>query len=182
MSELSRPYEDVVLYQGDDLARVQDFVERMKRAAVASADPQRLGDDVEGLASIAAEYDEFIVGAVERGVTVRVEALPGRKYRAMMAEHPPRKPLRDDDGAVVESWPDDEANGFNVETISDPLVKACADEREDFIDDLSDGNFSRLFEAAVRVNETAGPDPKARLSSAFGQISSEHSTSPERMD
>lgn len=186
--KLTRASQEVVLYQGDDLARIQEFVQRLRRAGASLS--TRMDDDEDAVETIRAEYDAFIPGAVERGATVRVEALPGRKYRALVAEHPPRQPVRDEDGKVTQAWPEDYERGFNVETMADPLVVACtpADQfgsigdRDAFLDDLSDGNFSRLYSAAVHVNEESGPDPKARLSSQPAQTSGETSESPERMD
>jgi hypothetical protein len=108
----------------------------------------------------------------------------------LLAEHPARKVIeKAEDGTEREvTHPDDEI-GWNAETLPEPLVKAslCPDQfesiekRDAWLDGLSDPEFSRLYSAAVGLNISGGPDPKARLSSLLDLTSTETSKSPERL-
>jgi hypothetical protein len=188
--KIQRAFKDVVLYQGEDLATYQDFISRLRTIAAEQLHNPRQGDDeAAALSELRSQYDEFIPGAIERGETLRVTAPPGRRFRELVAAHPPRRPVKGDDGETVEEWPDDNKRGCNVDKIATPLVVACvtgefADRTEatEYVEDLSDGNFNRLVSAAFEVNEETGPDPKVRLSSAIGRISDETSEPLERMD
>jgi hypothetical protein len=89
-------------------------------------------------------------------VTFRLRALPKPKWRALLAEHPPRR--GDDDRPD----PDDAAVGVNMETFWDAIIRACLVEPE--IDDeawsmmtgddgrLTDRQLGALSDAAWSVN------------------------------
>lgn len=187
MPKLTRPTLDVVLFDGADIGKIEGLLLAVKRAAASTAS-RRLGDIGE-LDAATQEYDEAVAEAVPRGVTLKIEALPRRRWRELVAEHPPRPDVKDEGGEVVESYPDDHALGFNFDSMADDLVRACIaegqfdsrGERDEFLDDLSDGNFSRLYSAAIRLNQDGGPDPKVRLSSASARTSAETSESPARL-
>lgn len=51
----------------------------------------------------------------------------------------------------------------------------------EFLDDLADGDWAKVYSAAVMLNQSMGPDPKVRLSSHLAQTSDETSTSPARL-
>jgi hypothetical protein len=152
----------------------------------------------------AQDYDKFLEAALERATHVKMAALARTPYRELLAAHPPREDRRapdstDSEGAVVkgdviETFTQDRQLGFNADSIAEPLIVGCLkawdeDARPEgegrqfdndralqaFVDNLSDGHFSRLFSAAVQLNQTVGPDPKARLSSVLAQMSSETS-------
>lgn len=205
----SRPFTTVVLFQGGDLDPLEERRAAFQRAtldALRSSTPLRIGDDGEddeGITSEAdekaREHDEFLEEALERATKVKIAALPRKAEAALILEHPPRSDVTAPDtlgpegetidGDVLETFPQDAAYGFNIESIAEPLVLGClrawdgTDEwppvRPDdeprqfdtdadlqaFVDDLGDADFSRLFSAAVKLNRGGGPDPKVRLSS-----------------
>jgi hypothetical protein len=176
----ARATTTVVLFQGDDLDPIEEHRAAVERAAIASAAPLRVGD--EGIpASVleaAADYDAFIEGAVERAIHLRLVAVPRRRYRELLAAHPAR------DGNEA-----DEAAGFDVDGLTDELVPECVapgqfdtdEERDEFLDDLSDAEWSRVASAAVKLNEGGAPDPKARMTSHLTPASGETSESPARL-
>ena len=159
----------VPLFQGDDLARIEDLEGRALAArAVEGARRMNAGSDA---LDAAKAHDDFVTEATERAVQVTMQALPRKKWAALVAEHPAEK---DNTEHLL--------HGFNVESMSDPLVLACVQSavspdpefvpdwtteaaRQEFLDSLSDGDFSKLFSAAVVLNKATGSDPKADLSS-----------------
>jgi hypothetical protein len=195
----SRPFTTVILFQGADLDPIAERRAAYQRAELERlADaPRRLGDDLpESEASEKArDHDEFMEGALERATHVKLGAVSRKKYRELLAAHPPRPDVKDpESGEVTETFPDDQRFGFDVTAMGEPLILGCLAawdedirptqpdvperqfdsdrERQAFVDDLSDGEFSRLFSAAVGLNQGVGPDPKARLSSTHDRMSS----------
>lgn len=171
---------EVVLYQGDDYDRFTELSAAVEAAAMAAdrSGARRLGDD-EPTTAAAAEYDAFVEEAVGRGVTVRLEAIPRKDFRALVVKHPARE-----GNDVDKGW------GFNFETMCDDLVPASIPltdqfsseaERETFLDSLSDADYSRLYTAAVEVNQGGGPDPFVKLSSRLARTSGETQKPPARL-
>lgn len=164
---------EVVLMQGDDAARAEELLADIERIA---AGPQ-LRMNGEAVGSAIHAYNEHVEKAAERGVTLAVTAIPRRKFRALMADHPPRSGNEDDADA-----------GFNVDTFGDDLVPACITtefpsiaDRDALLDSLSDAQWGRLVSAAVSANIGGQIDPKARLSSPLDQRSEEISELPDRL-
>lgn len=182
---LNRRTTTVILFQGDDLDPIADRLVAVQRAAATSS-PRRLSEEDPTSVSVH-DYDAFMDKAVERAVKINLVALPRKAYRDLLAEHPVRL-VPGEDGKQV-PHEDDAPYGFNSETFGDSLVPACiADgqfdsdaERDAFVDDLSDGDFSKLYSAAIDLNRSLGPNPKARLSSHLEPTSEETSASPERL-
>lgn len=176
----ARATTTVVLYQGDDLDPIEEHRAAVERAALVNRAPNRVGDEGMPAAVIEAaeDYDAFMEGAVERAIHLHLVALPRRRYRELLAAHPPR----DDDKA-------DEAAGFNIDAFSDALVPESIApgqfdtdaDRDAFLDDLSDAEWSQVASAAVRINEGGAPDPKARMASHLTRESDETSESPARL-
>lgn len=178
---------EVVLFQGGDYDHIETLALEVEAAAqVVASRSARLGDDDEtDVRTKASEYDAAVAEAAERGLTVVVVALPRKQYRGLINEHPPRE-----DNEQDRSW------GFNYETLADPLVPASVPlvdpeteavqfasegDRQSFLDELSDGDFSRLYSAAIKVNQGGGINPKVSLSSRLGPTSSESSERPARL-
>lgn len=158
---------EVVLFQGDDLDPIETLRAKVEEAALVSdGTSRRLNDDP--VLSAAQEYDAFVDAAIERAVKVTLQALGRKQYRGLVEKHPPRPENEGD-----KEW------GFNSDTFGDDLVPACiadgqfesARDMDAFLDDLSDGDWSRLVSAALMLNQGSGPDPKARLSSRVAQTS-----------
>ena len=180
MTTLKPRTTSLVIYQGDDMERIAD----LKRAADVAArtyeadqkSPARVGDDISDADVQAARdaFDAFVDEASERAVEVKVRALPRKVFRNLMADHPPRV---EGDG---EEHIDDGPFGVNVETFADALLSYDHDgirsvveptfptsaDRQAFLDDLSDGDYSDLFVRAYYLNRNSGADPKAARFSA----------------
>lgn len=185
-------YLDADRHQIDALRKVlTQAVENAANAIVdaAKASPLRIGDapeppkligDDPNVIAAAGAYDEFVAEAAERGVKVEVTYMGGRKWRGFVAAHPPRK-----DNEADEEW------GFNFLTLGDDVVPPCVTaiggkaldsaEREAAIDDLSDGDFSRVYSAVLKINTGRGPDPKDSILAKLPKTSPETSESPERL-
>ena len=194
-----------VIYQGDDMGRLADLrraadiAERLAEQDTGSA--KRLGD-TEAQAEVQAAqdaYDAFVDEAAERAVTVELKSIGRRRFRDLMAEHPPRKvaakPSEDDEDEVPTDaevdHPDDAGFGVNIETFGEALLtyidaddptirtitapdfagrKAVAA----FIDDeLADGDFDSLWVTAYALNRQPSADPKASRFSAAPRSSTE---------
>lgn len=184
MSELiPKRTDEVVLYLDEDQHQINALRKALTNAIASAANntasAQRIGDDDE-VAAAAAAYDAFVAEAAERGVKVEITNMPGRKWRAHAANHPPRKDNEDD-----EEW------GFNFLTLGDDVVPPCVtaiggtpidgEARVAAIDDLSDGDFSRVYSAVLRLNTGRGPDPKDSILAKLPKTSPETSESPARL-
>lgn len=167
--------DEVVLYSDADQHQIDALRRAIETAATSSPSPLRLGDD-DDVVTAATAYDEFVAEAAQRGTKVTLENMPGRKWRALVAEHPPREG-NDDDA----EW------GFNVLTFADACVPPCVTgidgqpATEDDIDSLNDGDFSRVYAAVLRVNTGRGPNPKDSISATLRKTSPETSGSPARL-
>lgn len=186
MSLTLKPNSTVVtLLQGDDLDRVAELLAAVTQAASLTS-PSRIGDADPTQDAIRA-YDAFMDEASERAVKVELVALPRKRYREMVAAHPARMVPGPDGAEVVHE--DDADAGFNTDTLGDDLVPLSFApgqfgtdfERDEFVDALSDGQFSVLYSAALGLNRGFGPNPKARLSTHLAQTSGETSEPPERL-
>lgn len=174
MTALKPRTTTVVLFQGDDLDPLN---ERLSAVVQAAPSARRIGDS-DALADAQRAYDEFADEALDRAARITLQAMGHRKWRDLLLANPPR-----------EGDEDDEAAGFNVEEFGYTVVPASIApgqfdsdrERDDFLDSLSDGDFSKLYSAAMGLNQNMGPDPKARLSSPPAQTSGETSESPARL-
>lgn len=178
MPTISARTTTVTLFQGEDYDRERELRAAVERAAVQADNPRRLGDS-QDVRAAAAAYDAFVEEAAERGVTVTLQALKRTQWREMVSKHPVRE-----DNDVDAGW------GFNYETLCDDLVPASVltgdqfhNERavQDFLDELSDADFSKLYSAAHELNQAQGPDPKVRLSSRLALTGDETSPQPTRL-
>lgn len=180
MSQIQPRRATVVIYQGDDLARLDDLdtaVERQQRAADAAAKatgaPRTLGDpgpSSTALAEAQKARDTFAADAELRGVRVVLQAVPRRTWRQLMRDHGPRPDVSDD-----------EVFGVNMDDFPDallPLSVVAADSTiegdvAEFLDSLSDYDYyDRLFVQAFALNRGAAvADPTQRLLSASSQTS-----------
>ena len=175
----------VTIYQGDDLARLAELDDAVARAEVRKAAAERavkaaenvtrtLADEVpdataevEAFDAAVLERDEFAAEAEERGVTVVLNALPRKTWRALVADHPPRED-KDSDKQV----------GVNEDALAEVLVPKSIDHDAStitgdvglFLDALSDYDFDRLYVTAFALNRGAATaDPTLRLASGTSQ-------------
>lgn len=152
----------VTIYQGDYLDRLRHLEQRHKAALEAEANTTRLSSDIPESVEIRAEYDALKAEADETALDLSLFALGRKVWRALVAEHPPRK---DNDS--------DEAMGVNEEAFKDalvPLALQYPDEHEKFgqeqiseaqLDRLSDIDFDRLYYSAFALNRAPASTPKA---------------------
>lgn len=181
----------ITIYQGDDIARLSELyraAETAKRFESAHVEDARAGDDVSSVAQERQdEYDAFVDEAAERAVTIELHHIGRRRFRDLMAAHPPRTVKVTepgvDGGEVVEreeTHPDDSDYQVNTETFAaailtyiDPddstIRTIAAPEFKDkkavaaFLDDeIADGDFDELWVTAYHLNRGTSADPKAR--------------------
>ena len=112
-----------------------------------------------------AEHDALVAQAEAEGcLTVTMEALPRRKWLALMEKHPPRT-----DEAIPKEKRDADAEwGFNDDTLATDLVPASIIELsdpnlsvDDLLDEVSAAQWDLLYGAAVALNRSVGTAPKA---------------------
>lgn len=174
--------DEVILYLDEDqreLDRLDRNIQDAARAAAMNSETLRLADDLPTVAAAEA-YDEFKEQAVARGVTVALKAMPGRKWRALVGENPPRA-----DHATDAEW------GFNHLTLADVVVSPCiasiggkaleGQALEDALDAMNDGDFSKVYTHILRLNTGQGPDPKDSISQRLRRSTEETSESPGRL-
>lgn len=171
--------DEVVLYRDEDQRELDRLERELAATAAKSSSPLRIGDDP-SVVTAAQAYDDFKAEAAERGVTVVLKHMPGRKWRAAVAAHPPR-----------ESHEADADWGFNHLTLADVVVPECVasiggqplagDALVEAIDSMSDGDFARVYSRVLRLNTGQGPDPKDSISARLPRSSNEISESPERL-
>jgi hypothetical protein len=184
MSTLKPRTATIPIYQGDDTERLAEL--RMavaiaeRQAQIASGAPKRGGDDDPQAAVNAAqaEFDAFVDEASERAIEVVVRAIGRRRFRDLLAEHPARE-VDDKDGKKV-THEDDREYGVNVETFA-PALLLFAEAGEDgvrtimgpsevtksptvlrdFLDDeVTEGDYEKIFTVAYWINRAPGSDPK----------------------
>lgn len=160
----------VPLFDPDDMAEIERLRADVAVAVAAHDGPKRRGDSPTPAAAAKA-YDDFVNEATERAVKVELQALPRKKWRSLVAAHPPRPDNEDD-----KPW------GWNVESFGDEMVPASIispalseTALEEFLDSLNDATFERIYMAAIELNRGTAPDPKADMSYRLSQISSETS-------
>lgn len=176
----------VTIYQGDDMARLAELhraaeVAR-RRAEVAAKGPRRAGDAVVSADAEEAAYNAAVDEAADRAVGVEVTAIGSRRFRDLLAEHPPRMETVDGKSEIVE---DDREYAVNTETlpmallsfrddtkrtVTDPSLSA-ADLREFLEEECSAGDFEKLWETAYWLNRGEGMDPRLGKYSTGTQIS-----------
>lgn len=178
--ELKPRITHVVLFQGDDFARIQD-IRRDAAEALQTTPVRRVGDGLSDVDLKAAEHDAIVEEASERAITVTLQAMGRTQWRDLVLAHPAR------DGEKG-----DEELGFNVDELGDVLVaesltKPLSDPKFDsvaqadaWLDELSHADFQRLYSAAYVLNTDAHV-PKAGLASRLARIGDETSRSPVRL-
>lgn len=195
MSTLKPRTATIPIYQGDDAERLAEL-----RMAVAVAERQaeqrkgealRSGDAPDDEVRAAQDaYDAYVDEAAERAVEVVVRAIGRRRFRDLVAQHPPRMVKNSKGEEVVHD--DDASYDVNVETFADALLRFAEPGDEgvrtiiapedavksptalrDFLDDdVTDGDYDKIFTVAYWINRAPGSDPKElRYSPSINAIS-----------
>ena len=199
MTTLKPRTATVVIYQGDDMDRMTELRRAAEQAeAIAQREkgaPRRGGDEVAaGVQEAKDAYDAFVDEAAGRAVTVELHSIGRRRFRDLMAAHPPRKVMVKDDPDPEqpelpvkereEDHPDDAGFDVNVDTFPEALLTFIDPDDGDvrtvaapvfkdrktigaFLDDdVSEGDFNGLWTSAYYLNRMPSQDPKASRFSA----------------
>lgn len=136
-----------VCLRGDLLAALQD----LQRQLPDAEREDKVGGSLGGgrALDVAQQIQALREEMLDHTITVKLRALPRKKFRTLVVDHPPRE---DNEG--------DRALGFNPDTFFDALLRMCAVEPvlDDALwaqleDKLSDGQWQTLTNAAWGVNE-----------------------------
>lgn len=201
---VTRRYDDVPIFQGDDAERIEETRAHLNRAMVTAASPRaprplRVGDEVDDgrdqLVAAAKALDELVAECLPRAVIVRVQALGRRTWRALLLDYPPRpgnerdEELGYDQDAMAQAvlaYRDDATGEHTIAHVRLGEQDEDAGERfgskaevEEWLDELNDGNFTQLAVAAIDVNEGGSPDPKASFASQVARVFGVTSRSPD---
>lgn len=177
--------ETVLLLQGDDEAKLRELrgeatrlreqAESLKPSQAQQNAPRTLSEPdtaAEAYAAAVAKAekaekaaDNHAAAAEKRAVKVVMRSVGRKTWRRLLAENPPR------DGDE-----NDKKIGANAEAFGEAMVYACLasptfsndEDRDAFLDQLSDAQFGNLEIVAFALNGTVGADPKARLASPLG--------------
>lgn len=182
MSAIKKRPGFVVVLQGDDYARLRELDQALDTQARAV--PLRKGD-ASPVHAAAEERDTFAEEAAARALVFELQALGKTAWRTFRSEHPPEKGAEEhtqfgfntDSGgnaAVVASLLQVTQNG-------EPLSLPSPAATEELLDDLSDGDFSRILTEIVNLNEGDGPDPKLSTSTLVTRAYGGTEESPSRL-
>lgn len=179
MSDIFTPRTAVVtIWAGDDLDQIRHLEHQAEAAKEAeTTDGPRLNHETPEYLDLARKHDELVKAAEARATHVRVQALPRKQWKALVAEHPPRK--AGDSGVTDAQVASDSMSGVNDETFKDALVPLSIvepDLSEADLDRLADIDFDRLYVTAFGLNRGVVADPKASLVSRLTQTNEETSS------
>lgn len=181
----------VTIYGGDYLDRIRHLERRAQAlegaiddAKKEEAEQPRLSHEVAESVRLTEEHDRIVDErdalrdeAEESALHVRVQALGRREWKALIAEHPPRKA---GEGATEQEAKSDALSGVNDETFKDALVAASLAGPEgvtaEDLDQLADVDYDRIYLTAFAMNRGTAPDPKASLVSRLTQKNDETSS------
>ncbi len=185
----------VVIYQGDDLARLSEFDAAVTSAELALRAAERAAKDdrpsgavrlmhetpaaetavieaTEAHETAVLERDLFAEEAEARGVVVVLTQLGRKEWRRLRNAHPPRDGNAEDEmfDCNVDSMPD-EALPLSVVTAESTIEGDV----EEFLDSLSSHDYyQRLFMTMLALNVGgATADPKRRIGSGGASTSNE---------
>lgn len=170
LAEARLPERTVPICLRGDLVAEHENLERQleeaNRRAVDSLEGNGAGDIIDRIEALQEEMRASTV-------TFRLRALPKPRWRALLAEHPPRQ--TEDE----KPHPEDVAVGVNMETFWDAIARACLVEPE--VDDetwalmagpdgrLTDRQIGQLADAAWAVNRGEVSVPFSRAVSQARQ-------------
>lgn len=182
MSAIKKRPGHVTVLQGDDYARLRELDQQLNNRAAAA--PLRKGD-VSPVHEAAAERDAFAAEAQQRALVFELQALGKTAWRDFRAEHPPAKGNEEHtqfgfntdiggNAAIMLSL-------LQVTQGDKPLSLPSPAATEELLDDLSDGDFSRILTEIVNLNEGDGPDPKLSTSTLVTRAYGGTEPSPSRL-
>ncbi len=147
------------IYDGDDLALLDELEEKVKQAKDAPTKTRTLGEPDAYTAAVE-QYNTALADAKTRAKKVVLREI-GRKKRRELIE---ACPVREGNEA-------DEILGANTDMLSDALLDACIAspifstdvERDEFIESLGSRWFDKLSREAYSLNFGGAPAPKELL-------------------
>lgn len=149
-----------VCLRGDLVSEHQELEAELRQARNEESGNDRLGGSRAG--QIAKKVEAIEAEMQESTVSVRLRALPRKRWRALMDDHPPKK---GDKG--------DEAVGVHLETFLHEAARECLidDDLREAWDDLplTSGEYDRLTTAAWDLNRRGVDVPKSSLASLITQ-------------
>lgn len=158
----------VDIYPGSILAEIRHLENRYELAArTEKLSPPRTNDEIPESVQIIDEHTELVAKAEEVKVSIEVQALPRKQFKALLGEHPPRDEVKTDQEV-----------GVNEETFAEVLVPLSLVDQAfvDQLDDLSDVDFERLYLQSFHLNRTPAAAPKALRVSPLNQQNGETSS------
>lgn len=183
---VSRRTHDVPVFQGEDARRVDEATRAFNEELGKTTRTALREGDATPLDEAAKALDDAKEAGLPNAVIVTVQSLGRKTYRTLKAECPPRDDNKDDEQAGVDltKFADLLLEHFDGETGERTIVAPdfrSKGELVAWLDEVSNGTFEELFDAAIGVNEGRNPDPKASATSLVERLSGATSTSPERM-
>lgn len=155
MNDLGRT-EIITFIRGEDEAKLRELDAEVERAKPKRSDePRLLGEGDQHQEAVEARK-KFAAQAKKRGTQVVMRSVGRKTWRRLLAENPPR-----DDSEI------DERLGANADSFGEAIVSACLaspsfstdEERDAFLDSLSEAQFGRLEMSAFELNRGLGADP-----------------------
>jgi hypothetical protein len=143
---------------GDLLAEIQ----QLERTLAKQVEDKRTnGRMVDKSTETAKQIEALREKMAESTITVRLRALPRKKWRALLDEHPPRK---GDDG--------DESMGVNVDTFLEAVLPMSvvdpeldADDWDSLSEAITSAEWDKLTTTVWLLNRTGVDIPKSQLAS-----------------
>jgi hypothetical protein len=155
-----------ICLRGDLNAELAAADEALTKAQERSLDSLAGGGDTGALLE---RIEALQAEMAENTYPFRLRGLPRPKFRAILAEHPPRRIPSEDDPSELVVHPGDQYTGINGDTFHDALIRACLIDPPDLDDDgwqqlvdvLNDFQFDELASAAWALNRS-DVDPFSR--------------------
>jgi hypothetical protein len=152
MAEARLPERTVdVCLRGDLVADFQALEAELDAARIAAGDSLDAGTEADGII----ERMEAVKALMrESTYPVRLRAMRGPDFRALFAQHPPR---RNDAGEIDAA---ERGFDFNVDTFFEPLLRACLvdpeivskDDWDSFVGGITDYQFNELAITCLSLN------------------------------
>lgn len=172
LADAQLPVKTVPICLRGDL--VADFEETER--ALQEAHKQR-GDSLAGgseLGELAEKLEALQVEMREHFYTFRIQALPKREFRALVAKHGPRRVVGEDGEEKIHE--DDKYIGVNTASFFEALMRAClvdpvlGDDDWTALDSkLTDSQWDSLSTAAWSVNRSDVDVPFSRAASLINR-------------
>lgn len=163
LAEAKLPETTVMICLRGDLAADHEAAERELEQAEKQGSDSLAGS---GAAEIADRIEALEAEMREHTYEFRMRALPRKDWRALVAQHPPR---RGEDNELIEP---DKYIGVNGESFYDAIIRACLvdpeltdDEFEQLVGAVTDRQYDDLSDAAWGLNRREVDIPFSRAAS-----------------